>query len=94
MAHREHRSVTGNEAAPPMTGPWARLPVIGALVGAAGLAMSLAVSRGRVEQFYFSWLTAFVFCISIALGGLLSLVGRVRRDLSGKRAAPPEEVSA
>jgi hypothetical protein len=41
---------------------------IGAVVGAVGLVGSLTTSRGA--DFYFSWLVAFLYFLSIALGAL------------------------
>lgn len=42
----------------------------GAAAGAVGLIGSLALSSGQAAQFYFSWLVAFLYFLSIALGGL------------------------
>ncbi len=50
--------------------PYARLPWIGAGVGAVGLAVSIALASGDGKQFAFSWLVAFLFFLSIALGSL------------------------
>lgn len=49
---------------------FARLPAIGAGLAAAGLALGLALRGGDPRQFLFSWLVAFSFCLSIALGCL------------------------
>ncbi len=49
---------------------WNRLPLVSGLVGVVFLAVSFAVGSGQPEQFFFSWLTAFMFFLSVALGGL------------------------
>jgi hypothetical protein len=48
----------------------ARVPLIGGVIGAVGLFVSLAVRAGDVKQFAFSWLVAFLFFLSLALGAL------------------------
>jgi hypothetical protein len=50
--------------------PWNRLPLLGLVLGGIGLLASLALGARDPEQFYFSWLVAFTFFLSIALGGL------------------------
>ncbi len=47
-----------------------RLPWIGASIGAVGLVLSLALRAGDPKQFAFSWLVAFLFFLSLALGAL------------------------
>ena len=54
----------------PATHPWTRLPAVGlglALLGGLGSAVLFA---GNPAQFYFSWLVAFVFFLTIGLGSL------------------------
>jgi hypothetical protein len=46
-----------------------RLTGIGAVVGVIGLGASLALAGGT-KQFYFSWLVAYLYFLSIALGAL------------------------
>ncbi|MGH9867059.1 MAG: quinol:cytochrome C oxidoreductase [Candidatus Polarisedimenticolia bacterium] len=48
----------------------ARLPWIGGAVGLAGILGSAALGASQPAQMAFSWLVAFLFCISIALGAL------------------------
>jgi hypothetical protein len=50
--------------------PLAKLPMIAFAVGGVGLLASLLVSRGDARAFAFSWLVAFLFVSSIALGCL------------------------
>jgi hypothetical protein len=47
-----------------------RLPAIGAGIGVAGLLLSLGLRAGSPKQFAFSWLAAFLFFLSLALGAL------------------------
>jgi hypothetical protein len=47
----------------------AKLPVIGGIVGLAGIGGAYALGQEN-HQFYFSYLTAFAYFLSIALGGL------------------------
>jgi hypothetical protein len=49
---------------------WNRWPLIGAVIGVVGLGASIGLGMRDPEQFYFSWLVAFMFFLSIALGGL------------------------
>lgn len=46
------------------------LPVGGTLTGLAALVLSLGLGLKHIEQFYFSYLTAFAFWLSITLGAL------------------------
>jgi hypothetical protein len=46
-----------------------RLTGIGAVLGVVGLGAAVALSGGT-KQFYFSWLVAYLFFLSIALGAL------------------------
>ena len=48
----------------------ARLSWIGWGVGGAALVLTLALGGGHHKQFAFSWLVAFLYFLSIALGGL------------------------
>ena len=47
-----------------------RLPWIGAGIGALGLVLSFALRASDPKQFAFSWLFAFLFFLSLALGAL------------------------
>jgi hypothetical protein len=49
---------------------FSRLPWIGAGIGGLGLALSLVLRAGDAKQFAFSWLVAFLFFLSLALGAL------------------------
>ncbi|MGM0577295.1 MAG: quinol:cytochrome C oxidoreductase [Myxococcota bacterium] len=67
--HHEHvpTEVTAEEATIPEGHRLARLPVIAAAVGVVGLGASVAMMG---DHFYWSYLTNFMFWLSIALGGL------------------------
>lgn len=58
----------------PMTLPdghsWRKLPTVGCVIGVIGLAASVGLGLGDWLQFYFSYLVAFIFFLSLALGGL------------------------
>lgn len=58
------------EALLPSSHPWARLPALGLSLGLVAFAASLALGRGSPERFFASWLVAFSFFLSIALGCL------------------------
>src|SRR5205085_12396548 len=49
---------------------WNRLPVIGAGVALLGAIACAILAPGNPKQFYFSWLVAFLFFLSLALGAL------------------------
>ena len=50
--------------------PLARVGMIAFGVGALGLVVALLMARGDTRAFAFSWLVAFLFTLSIALGSL------------------------
>ncbi len=54
----------------PAGNAWGRLPGIGLGVFLVGLVASLALGRGDLRQLHFSWLVAFLYFLSIALGAL------------------------
>jgi len=56
-------AASGGEAAAPLV--W-----VGGVLGAVGLGTSLLFAGGDPARFYFSWLTAYLYFLSIALGGL------------------------
>lgn len=45
-----------------------RVPPVALAVAAVGFVASLGLGWGHVESFYFSWLTAFTFFLSLSLG--------------------------
>jgi hypothetical protein len=49
---------------------WSRLPWIGLGLGAIGILVSVLRYGGDHQQFYYSWLFAFLYFLSLALGGM------------------------
>jgi len=50
---------------------WRRVPLVSGIVGMLGVVASVALGRGEAaDQLYFSWLVAFLFFLSIALGAM------------------------
>ena len=49
---------------------WRKLPLIGSALGAVGMIASVALGMGDWMQFYYSYLVAFMFFLSLGLGGL------------------------
>ena len=50
--------------------PWNRLPIAAAAVALAGAVGCALLGPGNPKQFFFSWLVAFLFFLSLALGAL------------------------
>ena len=70
MSHHEARTtLTMEEATIPAGHKLARFPKIAAAVGVVGLGASFAIGMGD-DHLYYSYLTNFMFWLSIALGGL------------------------
>jgi len=64
-------SVTVEEVTIGKKSIWQRLPMIGVVVGLVFLGISVALGSGEnAKEFYYSYLTAFFFFLTIALGGL------------------------
>jgi hypothetical protein len=49
---------------------WARLPLVGLGIAAVGVVLALLAGPGEGERLFASWLVAFVFFLTIALGCL------------------------
>jgi len=54
----------------PAQDPWGRLPVVGLGLAAIGLVVAAVAGRENPERFLASWLVAFVFFLTLALGCL------------------------
>jgi hypothetical protein len=50
--------------------PWNRIPVIAAASALLGAVACAILGASNPKQFFFSWLVAFLFFLSLALGGL------------------------
>jgi hypothetical protein len=71
MSHAAAVALSREDVTLPATSPWAKLPMGGTAVAIVGLLLCLAFGRGEAaRQLYFSWLVAFVFFFSIAIGCL------------------------
>jgi hypothetical protein len=71
VSHRDAQpTVNPEELTIPAGHRWNRLPLVAAAVGVPALAVSVLLGTRDPGQFYFSWLVAFMFWLSIALGGL------------------------
>ncbi len=49
---------------------WRKLPAVFAMFGVGGLGASYALKGDDVEQFFYSYITAYMFFLSLSLGGL------------------------
>jgi hypothetical protein len=49
---------------------WHRVPLVGAVCAVLGAAACALLGAGDPKQFFFSWLVAFLFFLSLALGAL------------------------
>ena len=65
-----HSDFSAGEVSIPERHPWNRIPLLAGSVGAVGAIASFMLGLGNPDQFYFSWLVAFLFFLSIALGSL------------------------
>jgi hypothetical protein len=68
-AHHSGESALHDIELPPNS-LWRKLPVAFALIGVLCLGGAFALSSGNLKQFYFSYLVAFLFFLSLAIGGL------------------------
>jgi hypothetical protein len=70
MSQRERVALRPEQATIPPGHPWNRVPMIGAALAVVGIAVCAILGPGNPRQFFFSWLVAFVFFLSLAIGGL------------------------
>jgi hypothetical protein len=68
----EHDHVTPRpeQATIPPGHSWNRIPLIGGVVALVGVVGCAILGAGNPKQFFFSWLVAFLFFMSLALGAL------------------------
>jgi hypothetical protein len=53
---------------------WRMLPIIGAVLAAAGLGGAFAFKTGHEHEFWFAYLVAWYGCLAIGLGGLFFVI--------------------
>jgi hypothetical protein len=71
MTHEpDHVAIRPEQATIPPGHPWNRLPMIGAVCAVLGVAVCAILGAGNPKQFFFSWLVAFLFFLSLTLGAL------------------------
>jgi hypothetical protein len=62
--------ISNEQATIPPGHSWNRLPAIGAACAVLGVAGCAILGPGNPKQFFFSWLMAYLFFLSLALGAL------------------------
>jgi hypothetical protein len=67
---RDRVALRPEQATIPPGHPWNRLPVIGAGCALLGGVVCAILGAANPKQFFFSWLVAFLFFLSLALGAL------------------------
>ena len=67
---RERVALRPEQAAIPPGHPWNRIPAAGAVLALLGTAACAILGAASPRQFFFSWLVAFLFFLSLALGAL------------------------
>jgi len=71
MSHERDRiALRPEEVTIPPGHPWNRLPAIGGAVALLGVALCGVLGPGNPKQFFFSWLVAFLFFLTLTLGAL------------------------
>jgi len=67
---RDRVALRPEEVTIPPGHPWNRLPAIGAVIALLGVLACGLLGPANPRQFFFSWLVAFLFFLSITLGAL------------------------
>ena len=71
----EHSSnLESSQITLPSSGLWPKLPALGVGLGVLGLGLSFVLAGSDHHQLAFSYLTAFVFWLTLALGGLFFVI--------------------
>src|ERR671910_2750804 len=70
IPERDRVALRPEQATIPPGHPWNRLPMIGAACAVLGAVACAALGAGNPKQFFFSWLVAVLFFLSLALGAL------------------------
>ena len=76
MSAHEHatKQLTAAQVTIPEDHPIRKIPMIGALLGVLGIGGAAALGMGEDGSFYHSYLVAFMYFLSIALGGLFFVI--------------------
>lgn len=69
-SHRDHIELRPEQVAIPPGHSWNRLPAIGGGCALLGVVLCAILGMGNPKQFLFSWLVAFLYFLSLALGAL------------------------
>jgi hypothetical protein len=72
--HAPAKQLTVKDVSIPAGHKLAKLPVLGLVIAVLGGAASAVLALQDKEQFFFSYLVAFVYWLSIALGGLFFVI--------------------
>jgi hypothetical protein len=67
---RERVALRPEQATIPAGHAWTRLPAIGGVLAVLGAAACAILGVANPKQFFFSWLVAYLFFLSLALGAL------------------------
>src|SRR5215472_10496129 len=70
MSERARVSLRPEQATIPPGHPWTRVPMIAGAIAILGIAGCAILGPGNPKQFFFSWLTSYLFFLSLAIGGL------------------------
>jgi hypothetical protein len=69
-SERDHVVLRPEQATIPPGHPWNRIPLIAGALAVVGAVACAILGAGTPKQFFFSWLVAFLFFLSLGLGGL------------------------
>jgi hypothetical protein len=69
-SEHDHVTLGPEQATIPPGHAWSRIPLIAGVVAVLGAVGCAILGLGNPKQFFFSWLVAFLFFVSLALGGL------------------------
>src|SRR4051812_43180758 len=67
---RDRAALRPDEVTIPPGHPWNRLPAIGGGIALLGAVSCGVLGPGNPKQFFFSWLVAFLFFLTLTLGAL------------------------
>jgi hypothetical protein len=70
IPERDRVALRPEQATIPADHSWNRIPLIGAVIALLGIVGCAILGPGNPKQFFFSWLVAFLFFLSLALGAL------------------------